>query len=278
MDLVLSAGSFTCQTYDGYNVKMCQQLRDTMFGFTSYLLLQLQNPDNNIKDQSRQLVLVPRGQVTAEHAQSGHGCKYTMKTSQRPDAELTFFTYEVHPRFQHLQAASVEARLCLAAIYAATSSELPEIRLEMTGSEHATMLVRQSWTNEPLKTAELESLQQVADWSLSSPTLSLLCQHLMHSSESLGFLYPGAERGSIHLPNDLSPAQVLTCYCQERKGSPNHARRALTSDEEQSFMGIMFRGVVKFTQWQRGELHSLTTTSDWMDLDSSELSNCRGQA
>ena len=51
--------------------------------------------------------------------------------------------YEVHPRFGHLQAPSIdEARLQLAALYAATSTLLPEPRSNLTGAQTAVQLVR----------------------------------------------------------------------------------------------------------------------------------------
>ena len=49
--------------------------------------------------------------------------------------------YEVHPRFGHLQAPSILARLQLAALYAACSTLLAEPRSHMTGARTAVQLV-----------------------------------------------------------------------------------------------------------------------------------------
>ena len=51
--------------------------------------------------------------------------------------------YEVHPRFGHLVASDVLSRLQLAAMYAATSTHLPEPVSKMTGAQMAAELVRQ---------------------------------------------------------------------------------------------------------------------------------------
>jgi hypothetical protein len=50
------------------------------------------------------------------------------------------YCYEVHERFGYLKAPSVKARLQLAALYAATSSLLPEPKFNMTGAEIALTL------------------------------------------------------------------------------------------------------------------------------------------
>ena len=51
--------------------------------------------------------------------------------------------YDVHGRFSNLVASDVPARLQLAALYAATSTLLPEPRSRMTGAQMAIELVRQ---------------------------------------------------------------------------------------------------------------------------------------
>jgi hypothetical protein len=51
--------------------------------------------------------------------------------------------YEVHSRFGDLRATSVLARLQLAALYAATSTMLPEPLRRMTGAQMAMVLIRQ---------------------------------------------------------------------------------------------------------------------------------------
>jgi hypothetical protein len=69
--------------------------------------------------------------------------------------------YTLHERFWHLQASSVQARLQLATLYAATATLLPEPCSQRTGAQTAMQLVRQCWGNKPLSSAEAAQLQSV---------------------------------------------------------------------------------------------------------------------
>ena len=69
--------------------------------------------------------------------------------------------FEVHARFGDLRAPSKLARLQLAALYAATSSLLPEPHSRMTGAQMAMQLLRQCWSNSPLTPEERRQLDSV---------------------------------------------------------------------------------------------------------------------
>ncbi len=69
------------------------------------------------------------------------GCIRLSLKACKPAAQV--HCYEVHGRFGHLVANSIPARLQLAALYAATSTLLPEPRSCMTGAQTALELVRQ---------------------------------------------------------------------------------------------------------------------------------------
>jgi hypothetical protein len=59
-----------------------------------------------------------------------------------PDPLAQAHAYEVHPRFGSLQASTDEARLQLAALYAATATRLPEPASQAAGAQIALDLVR----------------------------------------------------------------------------------------------------------------------------------------
>jgi hypothetical protein len=78
------------------------------------------------------------------------------------DSDRKHHSYKCHPRFGTLEVGAgpfaVEARLQLAALYAATDSEVPLKRFRQTGGEMAIELLRQSWINRPMTVAEYDHL------------------------------------------------------------------------------------------------------------------------
>lgn len=103
---------------------------------------------------------------------------------------MQFHTYERHSRFRYLQASSIESRLQLAALYAATSSLLPEPVSQQTGVETAMQLVRHSWTNQPLKSSEAMHLRSVsAIGGHLAPALRLLANEMEASACQLQHLH-----------------------------------------------------------------------------------------
>lgn len=79
-----------------------------------------------------------------------------------PCPMLQVHRYDIHPRFGHLRARSIPARLQLAALYAATGSLLPDPVSRMTGAQQAMALLRQCWTTQPLSEGELQQLRSAA--------------------------------------------------------------------------------------------------------------------
>lgn len=101
-----------------------------------------------------------------------------------------YHIYEAHARFGHLTASSALARLQLAALHAATSSLLPEPGSLATGAETALQLVRQSWSNKPLSSAELGQLRSIS--ALGGhllPALRLAVSNAEASARQLQHLY-----------------------------------------------------------------------------------------
>jgi predicted naringenin-chalcone synthase len=98
--------------------------------------------------------------------------------------------YEMSRRFGCLSAATIESRLHLAAVYAASGTNMREKRLGMTATEMAFKLVRQCWTSRPLSKSELEHLVNVIEvGSARCPSLHVLCEHIRSVSLELKFLF-----------------------------------------------------------------------------------------
>eukprot|EP00198_Chlamydomonas_reinhardtii_P007687 XP_001697024.1 predicted protein [Chlamydomonas reinhardtii] len=110
------------------------------------------------------LVLVPAGAVQSSLWEEGSGGKVAVSVTlpSGSQASVNFHCYEVHGRFGHLRAPNRLARLQLAALYAATSTLLPEPGSRCTGAQMAMELLRQCWSTRPLEAAEAEQLAALA--------------------------------------------------------------------------------------------------------------------
>lgn len=96
------------------------------------------------------------------------------------------FKYSVHGRFGYLTAPCTTSRLQLAALYAASSTLLPEPSSQLTGAATAMQLVRYSWTNEPLSSEQHRHLQDISTLGgFLAPALKLLCHDVAASSSQL---------------------------------------------------------------------------------------------
>ena len=163
----------------------------------------------------------------------------------------------MHGRLGHLRAGAISPRLQLAALYAATSTLLPEpAGSQATGAETALQLLRQCWTNQPLARADLEQLRSVPRLGGHLvPGLHLLAHELELSAAHLARhqQLPHAPR----LPGGLSP-DGATAYLQQA-GAPlpggwgcSHRLR-LTEEEELRVLGraSSSRAVAATPGWRR---------------------------
>ncbi|EFJ48407.1 hypothetical protein VOLCADRAFT_91060 [Volvox carteri f. nagariensis] len=212
-----------------------------------------------------ELVLVPAdGMVVQAGGASGTGglaaggC-VRIDVSLRADVHLKAHCYEIHGRFKDLRAASIPARLQLAALYAATGTLLPEPLSRCTGGQMAMVLLRQCWGNRPLGNADLAQLRSAARLGgYLTPGLRLLAHELEVSAGELQHLREAAGSGAVSAaPPQPLPAAILDpdaaiSYCQalqpptQRGGScgdsslcvgPN-PRLLLTPGEEDRTLGM----------------------------------------
>ncbi|EFJ48301.1 hypothetical protein VOLCADRAFT_104794 [Volvox carteri f. nagariensis] len=240
----------------------------TLLEFQQYLVLErVPNVTGAVVGARREdeLVLVPAdGMVVQAGGGSGTGglaaggC-VRIDVSQRADVHLKAHCYEIHGRFKDLRAASIPARLQLAALYAATGTLLPEPLSRCTGGQMAMVLLRQCWGNRPLGNADLAQLRSAARLGgYLTPGLRLLAHELEVSAGELQHLREAAGSGAVSAaPPQPLPAAILDpdaaiSYCQalqpptQRGGScgdsslcggPN-PRLLLTPGEEDRTLGM----------------------------------------
>ena len=142
-----------------------------------------------------------------------------------------YYIYGVHPRFKYLMANSIADGLHLVALYAASSSSLPEPRTGMTGDEFAISILRHQWVNRPLSKEELTHLLNVLRFCNRAPALSLLCHDLYESSQELSFLH-SSTISPISLTYDSYAAteyEISRMFCSS-------CRTSLTNDEEERIL------------------------------------------
>ena len=261
--------------YTSYVISPCQQLDDTLIGFKRYLLLEC-----NTDGYKHTKVIIPAGKVTKY--QDGQG-GVDVVGDDKCDYDWSVFSYDIHPRLQCLQASSIEARLQLAELYAATGSLLPEMRMRMTGEEKAMQLLRRCWTNRPLEVNDYVRLENLSKLCQHTPGLILLSYEIGKSSLQTAFLHQ-TDDTKIEFPVDASNNYV------QRK-LPWNIRSTLTSDEEfrvfgrnHSFSADMYTfpitdqtcqnivksgidGIAKFEKQLRTFLLAIKKRQDLIDLN-----------
>lgn len=247
-ELRLEAGGelvFHSLDHRGYRLSNCQQLSDTLHGFTRYLLLEAIHPEStDMIGQPHQRLIVPATSVT----RSGDAVETALPASS--SVGIKSYVYNIHARFDHLTASSIVSRLHLAGLYAATSSFLPEQRTGMTGAEHAMVLVRQCWVNRPLSADESTALCTLSTFCNHAPAIVPLCDELDASSRQLGFLHcqdedlPDpcvyASAGGPHacIRSKLYSNDAATEYAARTATIPTNYRSCLSDDEAARAFGV----------------------------------------
>ena len=217
-----------CLSHGGYQLACAQQLEDTLPELTRYLVL--------VRGDEETMILVPRGQVVVRE---GTAPRVWIECDDEASeqSELRAFSYMLHRRWRQPDAVGLSARLQLAAMFAATSTSVPDPRAGMTGSERALELVRRCFINHPLQQGDLRQLLSVVDLSGGTPALALLCGDLLESSASLDFLYSAERLPSLsqRVPTILEDA--ATAYEGECEASVFNVRRRLKAAEEVGTLG-----------------------------------------
>jgi hypothetical protein len=185
-------------------------------------------------------ILVPRADVKCVNR------TVQLQVGGKPGHQIKTNSFNVHHRFQTLEAVDIASRLQLAALYTATSTLLPEPRTTTTGAELAVDLLRQCWVNHPLAVGERHNLTILSQLCGRTAPLGLLCADLHRSSEMLGFLYPDYETtspspsvdaGDMCLGSPLVNADASTEYHVPVPPRPTNGRLRLTPEEEKRSIG-----------------------------------------
>ena len=230
----LSHGKLVSHNFLGYHLAPHQQMHNELLSFDKYLILQ--------SDDLKSKIIVPSGNVVRGEDAAG-GRTVTIETERGHDekSSLQIHAYDVHPRLKTLTARSVEARLQLAVLYAATSSLLPEHGSQKTGTERALELVRESWVNRPLETWEKHHLERIRDFDEHAPSLSLLCQEIVQSSQELSFLHNASGRAGRDLRYrggfDRHFSDAASDYIARKQAGKLNERAKLASHEEIDLLG-----------------------------------------
>ena len=219
-------GKLRSRNYVGWHLAPCQSLRDELLGYDKYLVLHQECDDNTFRCK----VIIPAGTVVK--LPSGD---VIIEISAECDAALQHHAYDIHPRLKSLESTGVEARLQLAALYAATSSLVPERGSLLTGAEKAVDLIRQSWINRPLEPNERNHLSSIAGFAKHAPSITLLCEETFKSANILHFLY---KEPQPKMPFVRGQRDAVTQYYHQKQHHRLNARLTLTPLEEEMCVGV----------------------------------------
>ena len=216
------SGKLRSMNFMGFDLAGSQQLHDALSGFDQYLILE---------SRSERLLIIPAGKVTRDancvFISGPKGCV----------SDRRLHAYELHPRFLTLEAkagaTAIEARLQLSALFAATGTEVPELRSKQTGGEVALELLRQSWNGGPMNKREQEQLNSIPAYGELTPALPLVCSEVDASARELLSLRPGYEMAE-GLSYDKDAA---TEYTLRKQRALLNSRALLTPEEESRMLG-----------------------------------------
>lgn len=215
--------------FQGYKLRNNQNLSGTLYKFSNYLVLDLISPDsvNNIGN-SKIILIVPKGEVSKD---SNHNVNILVPSEHFKKLSVSVFYF--HNRFEKLFAKSIEERLHLAAIYAATSTLLYEPLTNRTGSELAIELLRQSWKNSPYTEVELLNLINLSIFNIMQPSILLLCnKHYNDSIKVEGLYNPQSNSKNPFVTATITDA--MNEYKNQNHLFPFNIRSKLVIEEELS--------------------------------------------
>jgi len=229
------SGVLKCLEIVGYQLAPIQHLEGQLTGLCNYLVLE------NSSDVILKKIIFPFGEIIRSKNSSvviSLSTKDLSPTRNNVNEEMQLFQYAIHPRFKTLEASSISARLFLAALFAATMSNLPDSALGMTGEEQACVIVRQCQVNRPFSPIEMKSLDNLLTLSRGkSSILCLLCYDLQRNAVETYFLHNTSDSVSTKVEkfdkgrfNDDASAYLTT-------GDTVSSRMLLTSGESSRIIG-----------------------------------------
>ncbi|RLN94792.1 hypothetical protein BBJ28_00013892, partial [Nothophytophthora sp. Chile5] len=166
----------------GYVLAPNQQFDDFLPRFSRYLVLKLRNAFDTSASELR--VIVPMGVV-----KESPGGMVDVDISHEASGNISTACYEEHRRLRVFHAATICARLQLAAIYTRAGTNVPSKRLQMTGAEAALQVLRSCCSSRPFAASETALLLNVGTLSYREPAVKLLAVALLSKAERLAFLF-----------------------------------------------------------------------------------------
>ena len=241
------SGEIKCLEIVGYQLAPIQHLDGIFPGFNNYLIL------DNSSDASLKKIIVPFGDIIRNNDSSikiSFATKDLSPTCNNVNQEIQLFQYDIHPRFKTLDAPNISARIFLAALFAATMSNVPDSALGMTGEEQACILVRQCQVNRPFSSNEMKCLGNLMRLSRGkSPSLSLLCHDLHKSAFEFYFLHSTkiSEIDQVGFNDEVSAYLATDDTASSRVFlNPRESRRIIGTVKSQNRMKTKRRDLILF--------------------------------
>ena len=254
------SGSVSSLDFAGYHLSDCQLMPDTLMNFNQYLLLE---------DSRGQVKMITRNSpVTFDSNEN------VVKVASDPKCATPciYYIYGVHPRFRYLMANNLADGLHLVALYAASSSSLPESRTGMTGDEVAISILRHQWVNRPLDKGESLHLSNVLQFCNRAPALKLLCIGLYQSSQKLNFLYSSIAPSVPVISDSLAATEY-----ENSRMSICSCRTSLTADEEFEILTLRTKCMRNrlTLEYDHLEYKCISKTLEFKDIVTKTESNLR---
>ncbi|TMW55336.1 hypothetical protein Poli38472_013227 [Pythium oligandrum] len=239
-------GRIYSKNYCDYVLASNQQLHDGFSRFHRHLVLQ------SCAFRSQRRIVVPFGTVVVRD----DGMTDVLLSEDSSD-HFSTAVFDEHPRLKVLVTESIESRLLLVVIYAASGRFVPSKALSMTGGEAAIELLRGCTPSRPLSSNSMKQLRDLFRWTHRTPALKLLAALLIRKSCRLSFLYDNTD-------NNKTQDDKIDCCAEQdeyeticRRKRKNELCQLLTRAEEREYFGIDVPWHADIAELADSQLHEL---------------------
>ena len=228
-----------CLEFVGFKLSTCQQLRGTLWGFYTYLLLECNSKPNTFQSKA-EVLITPNRTLLKQKV-----LMVELKSDSKTDSSQEYFQYNVHNRLEYLTANDIYSRLHLVGLHISTSVLLREPSLGMTGEERSLQLLRQCSSTKVLSDKMFEKLSELKGLCISFPTALLLCYDLERNADRIRFLYSHTDnpKNAKHRSSAYTISDTMSAYKREKQLYPMSFRRLLMPQEEFRCLGTYISGV-----------------------------------
>ncbi|KAI8893829.1 hypothetical protein BC833DRAFT_652595, partial [Globomyces pollinis-pini] len=217
--------------YQDYKLANNQRLSNFLPFFDHYLLLERKSGCDKLAPMYK--LIVPNGKIIKSEN------RIFIQLDDDMNSKYNFMTYNLNQRSDTFLASTIESRLQLAVIYAASSIFMADKRLRMTGTEAAMELVYRCQLNRPLTNSEILKVNNLIEFSSLEPALTVLCVKLYDDSFRMKFLFDS--KMTDHIPlglSKISQGDAASACCENnQKHWWNHFRRSFKPFQLQEYLG-----------------------------------------